>query len=507
MALHESGINYRNLIRDLADMYPQSVSEVILIELIANCLDANATKIKIDFDPKGKRLVVQDNGRGMNFSDFDQYHDFAAGLKTRGTGIGFAGVGAKISFNIADTVVTETREKSFTGGSNWHFKSKGKLVWEDIKPTHLRSYGTRVEVRFCRDAKLSYASADDLIALIKRHYLPLLDQNFLNLYEKMGYYSKTLRFVVNGEKVNPFDVIQTFNLENTKVFFPKNRKKKIGYGIFGLATSEYPVGPDVSGILLCTRGKVIKPELFNQFPSGFGPNIFGLVEIPDFVKYLTTSKTDFIRRGTHKKLESLYAPVRQEFKDWLFVLGVQQIEPDVTDDAARLEKELKKMLDDIPELNEFFGFRAPKNILSASDLGLINTTTHSGSQTTFPSGTGIKGNGLGVVDAGEENGVALIKDEKEGTVRAKPISRTTKRGPKISFAKAPNRVELAWVEGNTITINSGHPCYKKAQSRTLGKRLHNFYAIATTVQRFLGKTNDDPELMFIDRMMAVWGQK
>jgi signal transduction histidine kinase len=128
MSTHESGINYQNLIRDLADMYSCDIAEVVLIELIANSLDAGATSIKIDFSPHDKSLVVEDNGSGMNSNAFDQYHDFAAGLKTRGTGIGFAGVGAKISFNIADRVITETRSKTFSGGSNWYLQSKNLQI-------------------------------------------------------------------------------------------------------------------------------------------------------------------------------------------------------------------------------------------------------------------------------------------------------------------------------------------------------------------------------------------
>ena len=45
MTKHESGINFRNLIRDLADMYPQDVEEVVIIELVANALDAGADRI------------------------------------------------------------------------------------------------------------------------------------------------------------------------------------------------------------------------------------------------------------------------------------------------------------------------------------------------------------------------------------------------------------------------------------------------------------------------------
>src|SRR5271157_1443593 len=149
MTTHESNVNFRNLIRDLTEMYTYDVAEVVITELLANALDAQATSISVDFDPKTKILVVSDNGAGMTAEQFKKYHDLAAGLKSRGTGIGFAGVGAKISFNIADQVITETRSASFEGGSRWHLVRQNdgieQLIWEDFPPKHLEGHGTRIE--------------------------------------------------------------------------------------------------------------------------------------------------------------------------------------------------------------------------------------------------------------------------------------------------------------------------------------------------------------------------
>ena len=175
MASHESGVNFANLITDLADMYPQDVPEVVVVELVANSLDAKATLISIDYDPSSNVLVVTDNGNGMTWSQFDQYHDFAAGFKTRCTRIGFAGVGAKISFNVADRVITETHSQEFSGGSDWHWQSRKKLVWQDIPVTSLNTTGTRVAVHFRLSTNAPYATQDDLIALLRRNYYPLLD--------------------------------------------------------------------------------------------------------------------------------------------------------------------------------------------------------------------------------------------------------------------------------------------------------------------------------------------
>jgi len=508
MATHESSVNYQNLIQDLADLYTFDVAEVVFVELVANSLDAHPTRISIDFDPHKKILIVTDNGKGMTASDFDQYHDFAVGLKTRGTGIGFAGVGAKISFNIATKVITETCSESFSGGSNWYLQSKNKLIWEDIQPIYLQGRGTRAEVMFAGNVTLPYSSTEHLHKLLKRHYLPLLDTRYLALYERLGRYSSDFRFVVNGQVIEPSKLTEDFALEKVREFFPQKAAKRIGYGILGLAPSEYPLGANLCGVLLCTLGKVIKADFFNQFPSSIGPRILGVVEIPGFVNFLTTAKTDFIiRRGRYREFESLYNPVRQEFKAWLGELGIQPIEVTGTDEATKLEGELKKILGDVPELAEFFGFRTRKAILQPDSSGAINAFPQEGIEETFPVGEGEAGEGLGPVDIGEQPGQALVEDTKAGIESAKPISRVGRRGPKITFVEAPDRIDLAWVDGNNVAINSGHPSYTKIQSDAMARRLHSLFAIAGAVQRFMAGEDRNRDLMFADRMMAAWGKK
>jgi len=446
MTAHESTVNFENLIRDLADMYPFDVGTVVVVELVANALDSKATTICIDFDPQAKVLVVTDNGNGMTALDFDQYHDFAAGLKTRGMGIGFAGIGAKVSFNIATRVITETRSESFAGGSNWYLQSKKKLVWEDIQPEHLQSKGTRVEVIFRKDITLPFLSTQNIIFLLRQHYMPLLDKKFLALYDQLSYYSKDLRFLINNQRVTPSDTITDYSLERVREFFPRVGSKRIGYGLLGLAASEYPIGENRCGVLLCTRGKVVKPDMFNQFPGDIGPRILGIVEIPDFINFLTSAKTDFIRRWKHKEFEKLYDPIRREFKDWLNELGVQQLELPASDEALKLERELKKLINDIPELGEFFGFRGPKTILQPNNQGQFNADSQEGAEVTLPIGEGEAGEGEGPLDVGEGPGQALIDNPDNGTTSAEPISRTGRRGPKIAFAEASDREDLAWVE-------------------------------------------------------------
>ena len=67
------------------------------------------------------------------------------------------------------------------------------------------------------------------------------------------------------------------------------------------------------------------------------------------------------------------------------------------------------------------------------------------------------------------------------------------------------RVDLAWVEGNTVYINTGHPAYKKADANANSRMVHCIFAIAGAVQRFLAGPGSTSDPMFVDRMMSAWG--
>ncbi|HUW82036.1 MAG TPA: ATP-binding protein [Phycisphaerae bacterium] len=508
MTIHQSSINFRNLIRDLAEMYPYDVAEVIVVELVANSLDAGATRISVSFDREHKVLTIADNGSGMDEGQFEEYHDFAAGLKVRGAGIGFAGLGAKISFNVADRVVTETTSPRFVGGSNWYLATKRKLLWEEIPEVKLTGHGTRVSVHFRSQTKIPYGGADDLPTLLRRHYLPLFDRTFLELYDKLGLYSTDLRFRINGRLVAPQSVEDELHLATIKRFMPRRGRNRIGYGILGVAEQEYPVAGDLCGVLLCTRGKVIKADFFNQFPARLGPRIFGLVEMPDFVKFLTTAKTDFIRKGRHKQFEALYDPLRREFRSWLGELGIQSMEATSGDEAIKLERELKRLRNELPELAEFPGLRSPRDVLAAGGVEGIPATMVEGAEATYPLGDGQRGQGPARPDEGSAEGSALAVSN-DGREQANPISRTSRGGPKIGFADDPAQARLAWVEGGKIIINSGHPAYRKVRSNDLARRVHNFFAIAEAIERVLPEDTvaSDGDDRFVDRMMAAWGRK
>ena len=121
----ETKVRIRKLIRDLRDQYPYGAVLAMLIETIGNSIDAHANEIRIEIDRKNYRFRAVDNGFGMKEDEFIEYHNIAAQTKTRGVGIGFAGVGAKIFLDLAHSIYTETKSAGkFSGASKWQFKGE-----------------------------------------------------------------------------------------------------------------------------------------------------------------------------------------------------------------------------------------------------------------------------------------------------------------------------------------------------------------------------------------------
>src|SRR5438270_12637531 len=96
---------------------------------MANALDSGATVITFAADPAQRSITVVDDGSGMQRRDLSRYHDIASSNKTRGQGIGFAGVGIKLGLLLCEDVVTETRRAKSHVASRWRLASRHKAPW------------------------------------------------------------------------------------------------------------------------------------------------------------------------------------------------------------------------------------------------------------------------------------------------------------------------------------------------------------------------------------------
>ena len=369
MAIHQSSVDFRNLIQNLAEMYPYEIEEIVVVETIANALDAKAEEINISFDQSKNVLVIQDNGKGMDKDTFRKYHDFSVSLKTRGSGIGFAGLGAKIAFNSAARVVTETRSPNYQGGSNWYLR-RGALIWEDIPVQRILGTGTYVEIHFGEGNIPAYRNTEEIISIIERNYSPLFVKQLCAFYSTAGTYSSKLHFYVNKVKLPVISMPGDMKMDNFRPVLLTDRKgTKRGIGYFGLAARD--LTEEERGIALCTYGKVIKREFLNIYPSRYTDRIMGIIEIPQLIMCITASKTDLNKKSKKWRLtRPIYEKAQDEFKNWLNELGALPTVRVTGVEAGKLERTVREIIKSFPEIEDFFtGSYRKKDIFAGSGSG------------------------------------------------------------------------------------------------------------------------------------------
>jgi HSP90 family molecular chaperone len=180
--LNETRVNLKHLLEDIRDAYTSPLEEVILTELVANALDGKAVTINFTVDKEQKFIRCTDDGKGMKRAALKDYHNIASSTKTRGQGIGFAGVGAKLSLLIADRVVTESKGGYGTkAATEWRLTNPYRAPWKFIpfSGTVTTPRGTSVTIYF-NDDQSHLVKPEFVRQTIIKHFYPLLSVKFYN---------------------------------------------------------------------------------------------------------------------------------------------------------------------------------------------------------------------------------------------------------------------------------------------------------------------------------------
>ena len=129
-------------------------------------------------DAAAASFRLQDDGGGMVWKELKQFHNLAASNKTRGAGIGFAGVGIKLALLATREVVTESRRGKSHAASRWHLASREFAPYEPIPPPgFLTDHGTAV-VLHLNHGLSPLLDAGYIEHVVRQHFQPLLDPSF-----------------------------------------------------------------------------------------------------------------------------------------------------------------------------------------------------------------------------------------------------------------------------------------------------------------------------------------
>src|SRR6267142_49058 len=339
----ETRVDLQHLLEDLRDAYSGALEETILTEVVANALDSGATRIQIATHPADATLTVVDDGRGMQRRELARYHDVAASTKSRGEGIGFAGVGIKLGLLVSREVITETRRGATHVATRWHLASRHRAPWKWMPPPGLTaSRGTAVRLALTNQLS-PLLDAGYLEAPLRRHFEPLFDPAFDDLLRR--HYRDGVAFEVDGRELARGDLRDS---ERVPISIRLGRRRTPSASGFIERNALLPV--DREGIAISTFGKVIKRgwDWLGLAPAARA-HISGLIEAPDLAACLTLSKNDFIRTGTRGATYLAYRKAIQEVVSRQLAAWGDASDADARPRTLRLERDLERVLEDLAD--------------------------------------------------------------------------------------------------------------------------------------------------------------
>ena len=546
----ETRVDLHHLLEDLRDAYPGSIEETILTEIVANSLDSGATRITLTADPAQATLTVTDDGSGMQRRDLARYHDVAASTKTRGQGIGFAGVGIKLGLLVCDEVLTETRRASSHVASRWHLASRHKAPWKWVTPPPglLAQRGTAVQLKLS-NALSPLLDAGYVEATLRRHYEPLFDPDFDPILSP--HYRHGIRFEVNGR---PFERAAADDAAHASVgtgvsrratraplairMARRHKPSAVGY----MVRESVPLPEDRRGIAICTYGKVIKRgwDWLGLTPTA--PDLIsGTIEVPALAECLTLNKGDFIRTGTRGATYLAYRKAIQEtvsrqLAEWGDVRD--QAEQARRRVARPMERDLESVLVDLAEEFPLLASLVERRAGGQRKLPIGRGAAAADARALVAASlAGGRGDGDEAASGGVPAGAAAAAEQPAAVAVEEPPSEVMEpqpgespespsaagetqgggfllpgaRGPRrparyglaIQFETGVEDAELARLVESTVWVNDAHPAYRRAAaSRSEG--YHIALAVAMALAPLAVEAAD--EHRFVTAFLAQWGR-
>ena len=513
----ETRVDLLHLLEDLRDAYPGALEETILTEILANALDSGASRISITTDTAGASLTITDNGSGMPRHELRRYHDLATSTKTRGQGIGFAGVGIKLALLACKEVITETRRGATHVATQWHLAARHKAPWRWTPPPGMvDTRGTAVKLRLS-DTFSPLTDPGYVEAAVRKHFLPLLDPAFDAMMASV--HGREISFEVNARALDK-TASSAPEIAPLEIYMGRKRKPQaFGY----LYREPVPLSEDRRGIAISTYGKIIRAgwDWLGITPNA-SERIGGVIEVPALAASLTLNKGDFIRSGARGAAYLAYRKAIQEtVLRQLTAWGDsnEQSEPPRPRAMRTLERDLERVLLDLSE-----GFpllaalvehrrggqkRLPLGPKAADgepgfDSATISQSGEGSDATPAPDAVGGDANASPPQDATPsaqppEPPSAATTDLPDAPRKPRPM----RLGLGVQFEERPDDRELGRLVESTVLINQAHPAYKRAvASRAEG------YHIALTVALALAPLTVEAaaEHGFITEFMSRWGE-
>lgn len=372
----------------------------VLSEAIANAWDADATRVSIDIDAKGGRIVIQDDGHGMTVADanrkyltvgYKRREDPSGGAKTPSGRpvMGRKGIGKLSLFSIAGTVevhsvkdgeshgftmnISDIRDSALDGGSGEYHPAPVDAAQIDL------TEGTRITLS---DMKRRLHQTET--ALRRR-----LARRFSIIGE-----SQHFSIVLNGKQVTIADrgyhdklqYIWPFGQRGKEIANMAKDAKRISalpsvvevgdskYNIDGwIGTASKPgdlkdreTGESINGIVVMVRGKLAQENILDEFGD---ENLYSEYVIGEVhADFLDLDDKEDIATSSRQRLieeDSRYQALKQTLGN-----GLKTVQNEWRE---RRNQDGRKIAITIPQIEEWYNSLTPDHKKNAERLfGRIN---------------------------------------------------------------------------------------------------------------------------------------
>ncbi len=470
---------------------------------MANALDSGARTVTIATAPADGVVTVVDDGRGMTRAELRRYHDLAASTKTRGRGIGFAGVGIKLGLLACAEVLTESRRGASHAASSWHLATRHRAPWTRVAPPGLvatRGTAVRLSPSNALSPLLDGAYVE---SVVRRHYAPLLDPAFDEILGR--HYPDGVTFVVNGHTLE-----RAGDGAATSIAARVARQRRPA-ALGWLRRAEDPLPEDERGVAVSTLGKVIKRGwdwigLSPQHPD----RVTGLIECPALAACLTLNKGDFVRTGARGSTYLAYRKgiqqaVATQLREW----GDAEEATDTRRPRLRpLERDLQSVLLDLADQFPLLGSLVAQRPGGQRRLPFGGRGA-AGAVTAPPAPT--------EREPGAEERSPVVSEPVPASAAAPsapPVPEARLPAPRgarrpghyaltVRFEHRPDDAALGRIVESTVWVNEAHPAYRRA----VGTRAVDYHVALTTAISLAPLAVEAAQATgFVTTFLARWGE-
>ena len=416
---HDIEIDVLHTLENFRDAYNDE-SSVVLLEAMANVLDAKADRVDITI--KDRHITFRDNGSGMNKKQFKAYHKISGTNKIKGRGIGFAGAGAKVYLAIWKNTVIHTEtfgdEGAFASDMRVRYR---KPKWDECDANTVKhicgtSYGVKLREK---DYNVLKAKIHDMI---RDQFNPAM----LN----------GLVVMINGAKLEPWNPRSNFQTGGVV------KAKYLEFPIT-LSVMNEDVPSKYRHVQYQVWGKTVttkKLEWAADIAEPYGNRVYVLVNAEKCSKHLKLNKNSF--KSGQGPVADMYKAVEQWVHEMLRKNGY------VERQAGEIQRNAK--------LAKFF-----QRLFKKPEYEWLNPNVTSGA------GAG-KGSGTGNSKLSPEKQLEHPSTERKKNNRSK---RRGGSGLNITLLDRHGDPRDGWLdpETNNFLCNRQHPLYRKYEKNEVAR--------------------------------------